>query len=67
MNNRIPKHIIEEHKKGVESLRFYGQPVVRLDRDGLLAFANVCAKELVEARQRHLGTLEMMRAFNRRA
>ncbi len=59
----IPKHLIEKHKQGVEALTFYGVPVTELDRDGLLAFANVCAQELTNMRKRFLGFIETSRAL----
>ena len=40
----IPRHIIERDKEGVESLTYYGVPVTRLDRDGLLAALNQTAR-----------------------
>lgn len=62
--NRIPPALVEQHKTGVESLRFYGVPVVELDRDELLAFANLCAVSLKESSERTLAVLKTMRALN---
>jgi len=62
--NTIPKHLIDKHKEGVEALTFYGVPVTELDRDGLLAFANLCAQELRDMRSRFLGFIETSRALN---
>lgn len=63
--NIIPKHLIDKHKEGVESLTFYGVPVTELEREGLLAFANLCAQELTEMRRRFFGFSETMREMNR--
>lgn len=60
----IPKELIEKHKEGVEKLKFYGVPVTELDRDGLLAFANLCAQELTDMRRRFLGFIETARVVN---
>lgn len=67
MSERIPSHIIEDHKKGVEQLRFYGFPATELDRDELLAMVNLCAQELKEQRERFLGHLEFSRMLRTRA
>lgn len=60
--NRIPKHIIENHKQGVEQLKFYGHAATELDRDELLALANCLAQSLKEQRERMLSTLEFYRS-----
>ena len=62
--NTIPKELIAKHKEGVENLTFYGVPVTELDRDGLLAFANVCAQELTDIRRRFLGFIETTHVIN---
>lgn len=62
--NTIPKHIVDEHKKGVEVLMFYGVPVTELDRDGLLAFANVCAQSLRDATERFHRFVDTSRALS---
>lgn len=49
---RIPQYIVDEHKKGVEHLKFYGVPVAELDKDELLAMVNLCAVELTALRKR---------------
>lgn len=61
---KIPKRIIDEHKKGVEVLMFYGVPVTELDRDGLLAFANLCAKSLKDATERFHSFVDTARAMD---
>jgi hypothetical protein len=61
--SKIPRHIIERHKEGVERLTFYGHPVVELDRDELLAMVNCLAEESKAARERVLAGLEMFRAI----
>jgi len=38
--SKIPKHIIERDKEGVESLTYYGVSVTDLDHDELLAALN---------------------------
>lgn len=63
MNNRIPKHLIEHHKQGVEELKFYGHAATDLDRDELLALANCLAQTLKLERERLLANLEMFKVF----
>lgn len=60
---KIPKHIVEDHKRGVEDLKFYGYPVSDLDRDELLAMVNCLARQLKEERERLLANLSMMRVM----
>ena len=62
--NTIPKELIAKHKEGVENLKFYGVPILELERDELLAFANVCAQELTDMRRRFLGFIETARVVN---
>lgn len=64
---RIPKHIVDDHKQGVEQLKFYGFPTTELDRDELLAMVNCLARSLKEERERMLANLDMVRAFRRYA
>lgn len=61
--NRIPEHIIEHHKQGVENLRFYGVPVTELNRDELLAFAGAAAETAKQTREQLLRMSEMRRAL----
>lgn len=56
---KIPKHIIDESKEGVEGVRFYGVPVMELDHDELLACINTCIKTQTEAFRR----FEQYRSF----
>lgn len=66
MSERIPSHIVEHHKKGVEQLRFYGLAATELDRDELLAMVNLCAQELKEQRERMLHHLEFSQMLRTR-
>lgn len=63
---RIPKHIVDEHKKGVENLRFYGFAATELDKDELLAMVNLCAKELTAQRERFKSRLSIMAPRDRK-
>lgn len=61
--SKIPQQVIDNHKKGVEALTFYGYAVTDLDRDELLALANCLAQTLKEERERLLSTLEFYRSI----
>lgn len=61
---KIPRHIIDKHTEGVEELRFYGHSVTELDRNELLAFANLCARSLKEQHERFLNFIDTTRALN---
>lgn len=50
--SRIPKHMIDEAKEGIEGMRFYGVPVMELDRDELLACVSTCIKSQMETFRR---------------
>lgn len=63
--NRIPKHVIEHHKQGVEDLKFYGFAVTDLDRDELLAMVNCLAQALKLEREQLLANLEMFKVLRR--
>lgn len=63
--SKIPKHIIERHKEGVEELRFYGVPVTELEHDELLAFANLCAQQVKNASERMLEFIRTSRELNK--
>lgn len=67
MMSRIPKHITEHHKQGVERLKFYGHSVMELDHDELLAMINCLAQSLKEERERLLANLGMFQVMNRHA
>lgn len=43
--NKIPRHITERDKEGVEQITYYGVPATELDRDGLLAALNVSERK----------------------
>lgn len=58
---KIPKHIIDEHKKGVENLRFYGHAVTDLDRDELLAALNSCARTMKDDQKRFTAFVDLSR------
>lgn len=62
--NKIPKYIIDDHKHGVEQLKFYGHSVMELDRDELLAMVNCLAVSLREERERLLANLSMLRVMS---
>lgn len=49
---RIPKHVLDDAKEGVEDMRFYGVPVTELSHDELLACVSSCIKSQMDAFRR---------------
>lgn len=57
---RIPQHLIERDKQGVEALTYYGVSVTDLDRDGLLAALNLLARKAERLAQNYRSQNEII-------
>ncbi len=62
-NGNIPDDLIEKCKEGVESLTFFGVPVMELDRNGLFAALNSVAQQSARQFESAQSHFEMNRVF----